>query len=207
MAAHPHPPLGELPAWPVRQPVIGGHMLTFTEDRMKKMTVILACTCLVVAGVAMADATTDALEKKISAKLVEAFGADAKSIRVAVADGKAVLIGKVAERSTQELASEVAEYFPEIQSVDNQLAASKDKNLMEGQLLGEGADAALEMAVKKGLEAEIGKYAKDVEVEAVDGVVAIRGNVPDDSRLKLARTAVGKVKGVKKVVPLLRVKP
>ena len=174
---------------------------------MKKMTVILAWTCLVVGGVAMADATTDALEKKISAKLVEAFGADAKNIRVAVADGKAVLLGKVAERSTQELASEVAEYFPEIQSVDNQLAASKDKNLMEGQLLGEGADAALEMAVKKGLEAEIGKYAKDVEVEAVDGVVAIRGNVPDDSRLKLARTAVGKVKGVKKVVPLLRVQP
>ena len=171
---------------------------------MKKMAIVLAWTCIA-AGVALAASNAD-LEKKISAKLVEAFGADGKAIRVAVADGKAVLIGKVGERSTQELAAEVAQYFPEIRSVDNQLQAAKDKNIFEGQLLGESEDAKLEIAVKHGLEAEIGKHAKEIEVEAVDGVVAIRGTVPDPSRLKFAKEAAGKVKGVRKVINLLRAK-
>jgi osmotically-inducible protein OsmY len=170
---------------------------------MKTKAVVLV---LIVLAAAAAQAQTSELENRISAKLVDSLGNDAKSIRVAVFDGKAVLIGRVAERSTQELAEEVALYFPEIRSVDNQLKAGTDKPLLEGQLKGEGDDARLEMLVKKGLEAEIGKHVKQIEVEAVDGVVSIRGTVPDQARLKLAREATSHVKGVKKVVDLLRVK-
>ena len=172
---------------------------------MKKMAVVLTLTCLAVAGVAMA-ATNAELETQISAKLVEAFGEDGKPISVAVADGKAVLIGNVAERSTQELAEEVALFFEEIRSVDNQVEAAKDKSFIEGQLLDEGEDAKLEVTVKAALQGEIGKHAQQIEVEAVDGVVAIRGTVPDEARLKFAQETAAKVHGVRKLIDLLRVK-
>jgi osmotically-inducible protein OsmY len=172
---------------------------------MKKMAVVLTWMCLAVAGVAMANANPD-LEQQISAKLVEAFGEDGESIRVTVADGKAVLIGKVAERSTQELAEEVALFFEDIRSVDNQVEAAKDKTFLEGSLLGEGEDAKVEISVKAALQGEIGKYANRIEVEAAEGVVAIRGTVPDEARLNFAREAAAKVHGVRKLIDLLRVK-
>ena len=172
---------------------------------MRKTTVVLALVCLTIAGAANASPSAE-LEARIAAKLVESFGNDAKAIRVAVADGKAVLIGRVAERSTQELAEQVALYFPEIKSVDNQLKADKDKNVFEGQLRDEGEDAKLEHDVRNALESEIGTHVKQIEVEAADGVVVIRGTVPDESRQKFARDAAAKVKGVRKLVELLRVK-
>ena len=59
------------------------------------------------------------VEAKIGAKLVDVFGDDAKAIRITFVDGKAILTGKVVARSTQELAEEVALYFPEVKKVDN----------------------------------------------------------------------------------------
>ena len=170
---------------------------------MKRMAMVLMS--LAVAGLAMAATTAD-LEKQISAKLVEAFGDDATSISVAVVDGKAVLIGRVAERSTAELAEEVALFFEGVRSVDNQVVAAKDRSFIEGQLLDEGGDATLEVTVKAALQGEIGKHAQKIEVEAADGVVAIRGTVPDEARLKFAQDTAAKVHGVRKLIDLLRVK-
>ena len=170
---------------------------------MKRMAMVLMS--LAVAGLAMAATSAD-LEKQISAKLVEAFGDDATSFSVAVADGKAVMIGRVAERSTAELAEEVALFFEEVRSVDNQVEAAKDKSFIEGQLIDEGEDAKLEVTVKAALQGEIGKYAQKIEVEAADGVVAIRGTVPDEARLKFAQDAAANVHGVRKLSDLLRVK-
>ena len=45
----------------------------------------------------------------------------------------------------------------------------------------------------------------DLEVENVGGTVSVRGTVPDDARLKIARDAVKSVPGVKKVIDLLEV--
>lgn len=161
-----------------------------------------------------AAATTDsaaaaaplALDAQISAKLVEAFGDDAKAITVAVADGKATLTGKVTARSTQELAEQVALYFPEVKDVDNKLEAEKDRGLGKGQLKDEAIDAALESAAKGALAKEIGEHAKDVKIEVAGGVVALSGTVPDAARHKLATDAIAKVKDVTKVVDLLRIK-
>ena len=169
----------------------------------KKAAVILMSICLA-SGVVQAQDRE--LETEITTKLVEVFGEDAKTIRVAVADGKAVLIGRVQERSTQELAEEVVLFFPAIRSVDNDLESSKDKNVMEGGLLGEGGDAKLEIEVKSALASEIGKHSKSIEVEVADGMVSIRGSVPDEARLKLAREAAAGVNGVKKLIDLLHVK-
>jgi osmotically-inducible protein OsmY len=145
-------------------------------------------------------------EQKLSAKLVEVFGDDAKTITITLVDGKAILTGKVNERSTQELAEQVALYFPEIKKVDNQLAATNDRGLGKGQMKDEAADAALESAAKGALAKEIGEYAKDVSVEVAAGVVCLRGTVPDAARHKLATEAMSRVKDITKVVDLLRVK-
>lgn len=166
-------------------------------------TFAVACSSSGLAAVAPSPAD---VESKVAAKLVDAFGDDGKTIRVTFVDGKAILTGKVVERSTQELAEQVALYFEEISKVDNQLKAEKDRNIVQGQLKDESYDAALESEAKAVLTGEIGQYAKDINVEAAEGVVALRGTVPDETRRKLAMDSLSKVKGVSKTIDLLRVK-
>jgi osmotically-inducible protein OsmY len=175
---------------------------------MKKFLVAAMAVTLVLSFSSSAAAAPSAVdvESKIAAKLVDAFGDDAKTIRVTFVDDKAILTGKVVERSTQELAEQVALYFPEVKKVDNQLKASKDRNLVDGQLKDESMDAALESEAKSALGGEIGAHAKDIEVEAADGVVAIRGTVPDETRHKLALDSLKKNTKITKVIDLLRVK-
>jgi osmotically-inducible protein OsmY len=172
---------------------------------MSKFTVVIGIAIAVALPlVAAAQSATD-VEATISAKLVEVFGDDAKTIRVTFVDGKAILTGKVVARSTQELAEQVALYFPEVKKADNQLAAENDRSLTKGQMKDEAADAGLESAAKGALASEIGTYATDIEVEAADGVVSLRGTVPDDVRHKLAIDAMKRIKEIAKVVDLLRV--
>lgn len=175
---------------------------------MKQFLIAVMSVALVLSFAASAAAAPSAvdIETKIAAKLVDAFGDDAKTIRVTWVDGKAILTGKVVERSTQELAEQVALYFGEVSDVDNQLKAEKDRSLVNGQLEDEGRDAALESEAKATLGSEIGSHAKDVNVEACEGVVALRGTVPDETRHKLALDAIGKMSRVSKVIDLLRVK-
>lgn len=168
--------------------------------------VILTVLALTYSAPAAALSSPADVESKVSTKLVEAFGDDAKTIRVTFVDGKAILTGKVVERSTQELAEQVALFFEEISKVDNQLKAEKDRNLIEGQIQDESKDAALESEAKTVLAGEIGSHAKDMNVEAADGVVAVRGTVPDETRHKLALDALAGVSRISKVIDLLRVK-
>jgi osmotically-inducible protein OsmY len=59
--------------------------------------------------------------------------------------------------------------------------------------------------VKYQLTREVGKWARKIEVEAVEGVVSLRGTVPDQARYDIAlKTATG-VGGVKQVIDLLRI--
>jgi len=155
---------------------------------------------------AAAPAATMTPEAMIAAKLVEAFGDDAKTISVTLKDGKATLAGTVNARSTQELAEQVALYFPEVKKVENNVTAATERGVGKGKIKDEAADASLESAAKSALAKEIGEYAKDVEVEAADGAVSLRGTLPDHARHKLATDAMSRVKDVKKVVDLIRVK-
>lgn len=174
---------------------------------MKVLHVAVLAVALVASVPTLLAAPSPAdVESKVATKLVEAFGDDAKTIRVTYFEGKAILTGKVVERSTQELAEQVALFFSEISTVDNQLRAEKDRTLMEGQLQDEGMDAALESEAKATLASEIGSHAKDVNVEAVGGVVALRGTVPDEARRKLALDSLAKLTYVTKVIDLLRLR-
>jgi osmotically-inducible protein OsmY len=143
-------------------------------------------------------------EKAIQSALVEKLGGDAGNIKVAFYDGKVVLSGRVEEDWTQELAKEVALYVPGVTKVENQIEAVKERKVGSGKMIAESGDASLETDVKNALHREIGTYSNAVEIEVCDGVVSLRGTVPDASRLGLAvKTATG-VKGVKKVIDLLR---
>jgi|GEM_PF-3012643 len=142
-------------------------------------------------------------EREISELLVDKLGEDAQTIRVTVVDRKVILTGMVVERSTAELAKEVALIAPGVRKVDNQLVADKGQKLSAKKVETEARDSALETQVKAALVGEIGKHARKVEVEACDGWVSLRGRVPDQVRHELAMAAAKGVSGVQRVVDLM----
>jgi osmotically-inducible protein OsmY len=152
------------------------------------------------------------LEKEVRLTLLEKLGQDVLGVTVDADRGRVRLLGAVDKRSTQELAEEVAKSVPGVQSVDNRLATRErePESTAVGKAVGhterEVDDAVLEMRVGKNLLSEIGRYALDLEVEASDGVVSLRGSLPDRERKSLALRAAEGTSGVKKVVDLLEVR-
>ena len=174
---------------------------------MKKVLAILFVGT-VVAGLALAgppQAYVAEREAALQALLVEKLGDDAAPIRVTITATKAILTGEVSERATQELCEEVALYFPGIADVDNQVKALHDDKLGADLVKNEAMDADLEVTVKMKLRAEIGVHAERIEVEAVEGIVSLRGLAPERARKTIALETTAKVKGVRKVIDLLRV--
>jgi osmotically-inducible protein OsmY len=64
----------------------------------------------------------------------------------------------------------------------------------------------LESRVKLRLLDQMGLVAFNVEVEAVDGTVSLRGTLPDQDHRDIALRTAGHTKGVKKVLDILRVR-
>ena len=149
-----------------------------------------------------------AKELEIRDLLLEKGGESALGIRVTVDRTKAILTGEVPGRPAQELAEEVAKSVDGIESVDNRLQIKPPSGgpapaqTVEQEL----ADARLEARVKRKIHDEIGKWSKEIGVEAVDGVVSLRGTLPDANRKQLALDTAGKTKGVTKVIDLIKVK-
>ena len=152
---------------------------------------------------------TYAKELEIRDLMLEKGGQSALGIKVRVDRTTAILTGEVPTRAAQELAEEVAKSVDGIEKVDNRLQIKPPSggppptHTVEQEM----ADAKLEMRVKKQLNGEIGKYAKQIEVEATDGVVSLRGTAPDANRKHLALDTAGKTEGVKRVIDLIKVKP
>ena len=137
-------------------------------------------------------------------KMRSAFGDDAKQIDVRVEGSTATLTGTVSERSTQELAEEVARSVPGVGSVNNQITGPEARGLEK--LRTEALDAALEIAVEGTLARDAGSsVAQALEVEAADGVVSLRGSVKDRDVRGKALEIAGRVEGVRKVVDLVDV--
>jgi osmotically-inducible protein OsmY len=151
------------------------------------------------------------LETEVRLALLDKLGEDGLGVTVDATGGRVSLVGAVDERATQELAEEVAKSVPGVQSVDNRLFARQEspEKTTAGRAAGtaerEVNDAVLEMRVGKNLLGEIGRYALDLEVEATDGVVSLRGTLPDRERKSLALKAARGTPGVQKVVDLVKV--
>jgi osmotically-inducible protein OsmY len=168
-----------------------------------RFVILLAALLPLAAGAALASTNAE-VEAAIKTALVDKLGSDAETIRVAFFDGKATLSGQVTEDWTQELAKEVALYVAGVNKVENEIEAVKERSVGKGKIHAETQDSELETNVKSALRAELGDHASAVEVENCDGMVSLRGNLPDQARHDLAIAAATKVKGVKKVIDLLR---
>jgi osmotically-inducible protein OsmY len=142
-------------------------------------------------------------ELKVRAALLEKLGTDALNIKVTVVGEKVTLTGAVSKRSTEELAEEVARSVEGVRKVDNRLEVVEGGQA-SGNVENEANDSLLESRVKMALASEIGRHAWKVEVEATDGVVSLRGTVPDRERREIAVKAAKNTKGVRKVVDLLK---
>lgn len=174
------------------------------SKRTVPFMILFAALTTLATGSLFADANTDTA-KAIQSALVEKLGGDADKIQVAFYDGKAVLSGKVTEDWTQELAKEVALSVAGVTKVENQIEAAKERSVGTGKMVAETADAGLDADVKNALHAEVGTYSGDIEIEVCDGVISLRGKLPDAARHDLAMKTAAKVKGVKKVIDLLTV--
>jgi osmotically-inducible protein OsmY len=182
----------------------------------------LAATACSTTSSAPATAPASALEKpanvdnarraaEIHVALLEQLGEDALGLETTVEGSRATLRGKVHERSSQELAKEIALSVDGIRFVTNHIVTTEE---LEGDAVDravvdterEVKDAALEARVGINLLSEIGRYALAVEVESTDGVVSLRGTLPDEARKELALKAARKTTGVTKVLDLLKTK-
>lgn len=158
------------------------------------------------------DRVADAvLTEKVRAKLLSRLGTDALGIEVTAAGERVRLSGDVAERSTQELAEEVARSVRGVRGVDNRITLElrRDRPGAVGRVTAEAErelnDAALESRVKSKLLAELGRWALEIEVEVADGVVSLRGWSPDGARKRLALVTARDVRGVERVIDLIRI--
>jgi osmotically-inducible protein OsmY len=143
-------------------------------------------------------------EEKLKALLVEKLGDDARSITVTIVKTKATLTGEVKRRATEELSKEVALTYPGIMRVKNDIDLAKSETV-EQAVGGELSDGKLESEVKGRLIDELGRRGFSLEVEAVDGVVSLRGTVPDEARRKIALDTTRKTGGVKQVIDLISI--
>lgn len=145
--------------------------------------------------------------------LLDKLGPDALSIEARVQARRAVLTGEVRERATQELAEQVALSVRGIRDVDNRLTLQSggiaDSPTPVGAAVAhaekEVRDATLQSRVTKNVLGEVGRYGLEIAVESTDGVVSLRGTVPDSIRKKLALDAARQTSGVVKVIDLLEI--
>lgn len=183
---------------------------------MKKSIWIGGLAVLVaMTGIARAEenenSTAHVTAAAVQAALLEKAGAAALPIVVTMDRTTAILVGEVANRATQELAGEVALSVEGVSKVDNRLRVTDAKpGAGAGEKAGtktdqELADAKLETQVKLKLYGELGRRAAKLEIEAVDGVVSLRGELPDAARKAIAIDTATAVKGVMKVVDLIKI--
>jgi osmotically-inducible protein OsmY len=141
--------------------------------------------------------------------LIEHFGGDAVDIHVVVDENAASISGEIAERSTLELSEEVVKVTGGVIVVHNFLDYTPTELYSVGDLATpdelQTRDAALEEKVVSELTSQVGDDAVTVAVEACDGVVILRGSLPDARRREIiVRTAQG-LPEVVRVIDLLEV--
>ncbi len=152
------------------------------------------------------------LAAQVRGELLKKLGKDALGIQPKVVANKATLWGQVRKRSSQELAKEIALSVAGISRVRNRIQVKPPKddprNAMDrtvGHVEEELRDAALENRVGLALLGEVGRHALHIEVESSDGVVSLRGPVPDLERRDRALKTAEDTRGVKEVIDLLAI--
>jgi len=173
-----------------------------------RTNILAACLVLAAAalpGRAQPGSSEEEMQRAadIQARLVAWLGPDAQTIQAVAVGSRVFLSGVVESRVTQELADEVTLAAPGVRSTRNRITLHEDKDRLSDHLREEGHDVLLEIRVKRALQREGLALARALEVEAVDGVVSLRGIVESRERRDLALEIAGKVDGVTRVLDLV----
>lgn len=195
-------------------------MKTFPSLRRVILGVSLLTLPILVASTALAspsptpdrtigESVDDALlGTKVKAALLTQLGFDALGIDVAARGGVITLAGRVDKRTTAEQSEAVAKAVEGVASVRHQVKVEAQATKTPvGDAVSHGerevADALLESKVKMALLSAVGESAFDIEVEATDGTVSLRGKLADSRHEDLALETAKKCDGVKKVLDLI----
>jgi osmotically-inducible protein OsmY len=150
------------------------------------------------------------IELKVRLALMQKLRADGMRIAIEVRGDEVTLAGRVEERSSQELAKEVALSVTGVRRVRNDIELARQQPngarvaTAVGKVESELTDGLLETKVKLALLDDLGSNAFAVEVEATDGVVSLRGTVPSRSYRSLAVATARETSGVRHVIDLLK---
>jgi len=154
------------------------------------------------------------LHFEAKARLLDKLGWAAIGIDVDSMDGRIVLTGEVPVRADRELAEEIVTSVEGVERVENRLALEGESTAgapatarvapRVAEAEHEVRDALLEARLKARLLEEIGRNALDIEVEAADGVVTLRGELDNEAHEQIALEAASRTEGVKRVINLLR---
>lgn len=176
--------------------------------KTKVMLAALLALALVPVAIAADDPASD--ESKVAAKelevqetMLQKGGAAAAGVRVRMDGSTAILTGTVRTQAALELADEVALSVEGVKKVDNRLKLESGKPGRTAEQ--EMEDSWLEAKVKRHLYSDIGTRARHLEIEVVDGVVSVRGELDSAVRHDLAVASVRQTEGVKKLVDLIKV--
>jgi osmotically-inducible protein OsmY len=148
---------------------------------------------------------------KVRIALLEHLKSDGLGIHIDVKGDEVVLTGKVARRSSKDLAEHVAASVAGVRTVRNRLELETEQAAADSEVTralrkveSEVKDALLEARIKARLIDQLGRVAFSIEVEATDGVVSLSGTVPDATRRDMARDIARKTSGVIELHDLLR---
>lgn len=149
---------------------------------------------------------------RIRRSLLAHLKTEALDVEVEVVGNTVVLSGDVEEHPDRMLAEEVARSVSGVSEVDNEIEVEADAGEADGPITRgaraterELADAMLELGVQTRLVRELGEVGFRIEVEASDGVVSLRGPIPDAQRKERAVESAEQVGGVEEVHDLLKV--
>lgn len=150
---------------------------------------------------------------RIRRSLLAHLKTEALDVEVEVVGNTVVLSGDVEEHADRMVAEEVARSVSGVTEVNNEIAVEADAGESDGPITRgaraterELADATLELRVQTRLVRELGEIGFRIEVEASDGVVSLRGRIPDAQRKERAVESAEQVSGVEEVHDLLKVR-
>lgn len=149
---------------------------------------------------------------RIRRSLLAHLKTEALDVEVEVVGNTVILSGDVEEHADRMLAEEVALAVGGVTEVHNELEVETDAGEADGPITRgaraterELADATLELRVQTRLVRELGETGFRIEVEASDGVVSLRGPIPDAQRKERAVESAEQASGVEEVHDLLTV--
>lgn len=151
------------------------------------------------------------LAAELRAALASHFGEDVAQLSVQVSANRAILTGVAPRKAVKELAKEVALAVPGITRVSNFIEVrprpvSPDTPIAAGVAHAEREvdDGVLESRVKMRIASLISLRARQVEVEAAEGWVSLRGVLPDAETKAMVLRVAQNTPGVTRVLDLLR---